>query len=218
ADKVVSSADIFIPDCDLQRLLGQIVKPNFVRKFLRRLSPDRTHLVELWVQGSLLHRGLVFGLFVLVRLQTGHSHFDVRVAVSVGVHGGELGTAHDPHVQRGFVGRVAQGQEQLPADLDQVIVFLHLHENKAHHHIIITKIKLLLQVDAEVLCLMSLHPLHGQTELPDEVEAERILTGPHQPQSFPEHVLLSDSVVRERLVPLGVQGLVDRLRAQFGRL
>ena len=54
------------------------------------------------------------------------SHFDIGVAVSVTVHSGKFCTAHDSHVEDLSGGGIAQREQDLATNGDQVVVFVHL--------------------------------------------------------------------------------------------
>ena len=77
---------------------------------------------------------------------------------------------------------------------------------------------MLLQVHVEVLGLRLLERFERNARLSEEVESELVLVEHGETDGASPHVLLRDTVVRERLVPLRVQRPVLRLRAQLKRL
>lgn len=55
-----------------------------------------------------------------------HSHFDVGVGVAIGVHGGQVGAAHDAHLQPLLLRAVLERDED-PATLLQRLVFCFIY-------------------------------------------------------------------------------------------
>ena len=81
-----------------------------------------------------------------------------------------------------------------------------------------TYMKLPFQTHVDVFRLVVVECTQRDPRLADEVIAERVLIEHHESQRLSKHVFLRDAVVRQRLVPLRVQGLGDGLSAQLERL
>lgn len=71
------------------------------------------------------------------------------------------------------------------------------------------------EVDVVVFGEARLERLERNAGLADEVEPELVLVEDRQPQRLVRHVVVGDAVVRQRLVPLGVQGLLYCLTSKF---